>query len=100
MLHQLFMTAPARSIILIEDIDNFFVERTPTNPNQSVTFSGFINAIDGVGSAEGKIIIITTNNIVKLDAALLRYISVLRLTWLDLEELIKRSRSTMLKRVL
>jgi hypothetical protein len=43
-LHHLFMTAPSKSIILIEDIDNFFVERTPVNVNQAVTFSGFINA--------------------------------------------------------
>jgi len=71
-LHNLFMNVPPRSIILVEDIDTLFFERTNTNVNQSVTFSGFINALDGVSSAEGKVIIVTTNHETKLDEALLR----------------------------
>jgi len=66
------MNVPPRSIILVEDIDTLFFERTNTNVNQSVTFSGFINALDGVSSAEGKVIIVTTNHETKLDEALLR----------------------------
>jgi chaperone BCS1 len=47
----------------------------PTPPNDSVkgiSLSGFLNIIDGVASSEGRILIMTTNHIEKLDAALLR----------------------------
>ncbi len=37
-----------------------------------MTFSGFLNALDGVRSQEGQIIFMTTNHREKLDPALLR----------------------------
>jgi chaperone BCS1 len=39
---------------------------------QQVTISGLLNAIDGVAATEGRILIMTTNDITKLDPALLR----------------------------
>lgn len=38
----------------------------------SVTFSGFLNALDGVVSGEERIIFMTTNHVDKLDRALIR----------------------------
>ncbi|KAG6364592.1 hypothetical protein INS49_006194 [Diaporthe citri] len=38
----------------------------------TVTLSGLLNAIDGVGAAEGRILIMTTNHIETLDKALIR----------------------------
>jgi chaperone BCS1 len=38
----------------------------------SVTFSGFLNALDGVASGEERIIFLTTNHIERLDPALIR----------------------------
>lgn len=38
----------------------------------SVTFSGFLNALDGVASGEERIIFLTTNHIDRLDPALIR----------------------------
>ena len=38
----------------------------------SVTFSGFLNALDGVASGEERIIFLTTNHMEKLDPALIR----------------------------
>lgn len=38
----------------------------------SVTFSGFLNALDGVASGEERIIFMTTNHVEKLDQALIR----------------------------
>jgi mitochondrial chaperone BCS1 len=38
----------------------------------SVTFSGFLNAIDGVASGEERILFLTTNHIERLDPALIR----------------------------
>lgn len=39
---------------------------------RSVTFSGLLNALDGVRSQEGRILMMTTNHREKLDPALLR----------------------------
>ena len=38
----------------------------------SVTFSGFLNALDGVASGEERIIFLTTNHVENLDPALVR----------------------------
>ena len=38
----------------------------------SVTFSGFLNALDGVASGEERIIFLTTNHVERLDPALIR----------------------------
>lgn len=37
-----------------------------------MTFSGFLNALDGVASGEERIVFMTTNHIEKLDPALIR----------------------------
>lgn len=74
-LNVLLNNAPLRSIILLEDIDAIFVDRTSMQQQQSmrtVTFSGLLNALDGVRSQEGRILMMTTNHREKLDPALLR----------------------------
>jgi chaperone BCS1 len=38
----------------------------------AVTFSGFINALDGVASSEERIVFMTTNHLERLDPALIR----------------------------
>jgi chaperone BCS1 len=61
--------------VLIEDIDAAFNKRVQTSEDgyqSSVTFSGFLNALDGVASGEERIIFMTTNHIAKLDPALIR----------------------------
>lgn len=70
--NKLLNTAPKKSIILVEDVDSIFSERKNTEKNNQLTFSGFLNAIDGVRSQEGRIIIMTTNFKERLDPALLR----------------------------
>jgi chaperone BCS1 len=71
--------APMNTIILLEDVDAIFLDRnTPLAKGElrhakGVTFSGLLNAIDGVASQEdGKILFMTTNHIEKLDPALIR----------------------------
>lgn len=70
--NRLLNTSPKKSVILIEDVDAIFAERKNTEKMNALTFSGFLNAIDGVRSQEGRIIIMTTNYKEKLDPALLR----------------------------
>ncbi len=74
-MNSLLNNAPLRSIILLEDIDAIFVERTSVQDQQTrqqVTFSGLLNALDGVRSQEGRILMMSTNHREKLDPALLR----------------------------
>ena len=43
-----------------------------TRYQSSITFSGFLNALDGVTSGEERIVFLTTNHIERLDPALIR----------------------------
>jgi chaperone BCS1 len=71
--NDLLAKVPDRSIVLLEDIDCAFVKRKRSSGKESgLTFSGLLNAIDGVASAEGRLIVMTTNHIDKLDPALIR----------------------------
>ncbi|TPX37985.1 hypothetical protein SmJEL517_g00404 [Synchytrium microbalum] len=80
-LNHLLSHAPPRSIILLEDVDAAFPSRTATAMSEldrkqgftsMLTFSGLLNALDGVTSAEERIIFMTTNHVVRLDPALIR----------------------------
>eukprot|EP01133_Synstelium_polycarpum_P005922 gene5922-6854_t len=73
-INSLLNNAPPKSILLIEDVDAAFVSRDKSSDAgfQSLTFSGVLNALDGVASQEGRILFMTTNHIELLDAALIR----------------------------
>jgi len=63
------------SILLFEDIDSFFDGRKKIGikgKDSGVSFSGFLNALDGVVELDGILVIITTNHIEKMDPALMR----------------------------
>lgn len=71
-----FRDAPENSIILLEDVDAVFVDRDVKKEKGSqgtgVSFSGLLNAIDGVASQEGRLFFMTSNYPEKLDSALVR----------------------------
>jgi len=70
---ELFSSIPINSIVLMEDIDCAFLERKEGDDKRSkVTFSGLLNAIDGVAAGEGRLLFATTNHIARLDPALIR----------------------------
>lgn len=71
-LADLLQRTPPRSLILIEDIDAFFTARQKVDERIEVSFSGLLNALDGVGAQEGRIVVLTTNHRDALDAALIR----------------------------
>ncbi|KAI8391647.1 P-loop containing nucleoside triphosphate hydrolase protein [Radiomyces spectabilis] len=73
-LGELVSDTPSRCILLIEDVDAAFVKRNrgDTTATNNITFSGLLNAIDGVAAQEGRILCMTTNHIEKLDSALIR----------------------------
>lgn len=74
-LNHLMNNIPDRSILLLEDVDAAFNNREQSNDQgyvSGVTFSGLLNSLDGVASAEECITFMTTNHPEKLDKALLR----------------------------
>ncbi|CAE6362641.1 unnamed protein product [Rhizoctonia solani] len=83
-LADLISNTPDRCILLYEDIDAAFVDRSITPPVQAtnmrgeaveksgVTLSGLLNTIDGVQAQEGRLLFATTNHPEKLDPALSR----------------------------
>ncbi|KAH8731600.1 P-loop containing nucleoside triphosphate hydrolase protein, partial [Phaeosphaeriaceae sp. PMI808] len=68
------------SVLLFEDIDSAgFIEKKEEDASdqdqhqvKGLSRSGFINAIDGVRSRDGYILIMTTNHLEKLDDAMIR----------------------------
>ncbi len=75
-LRNLMDSVPQRSILLLEDIDAAFENRTKGHGrgfhDNTVSFSGLLNAIDGVASADARILFMTTNYVDRLDSALIR----------------------------
>jgi DNA polymerase III delta prime subunit len=75
-LQEFLRKMPKGSILLLEDIDAAFIQRTK-NVDQShsknkVTFSGLLNALDGAVAFEGSLVLMTTNHRELLDPALTR----------------------------
>lgn len=68
---------PENSVLLIEDIDCIkqFADRAKNEASSNVrgvSLSGMLNALDGVTSGEGRILMMTTNHPDTLDPALIR----------------------------
>lgn len=72
------VNAPPQSIILMEDIDCAFKDRSTMFEDKryegmsGVTMSGVLNSLDGVIASEGRIVFMTTNYPDRLDKALIR----------------------------
>jgi mitochondrial chaperone BCS1 len=76
-LNHLLTIIPPRTLVLLEDVDVAFANRrVQSDPDgyrgATVTFSGLLNALDGVASAEERIVFLTTNYVERLDSALVR----------------------------
>ena len=75
-LNLLLTLVPERTLVLLEDADAAFNKGRALNDEDgyrgaNVTFSGLLNALDGVASGE-RIIFLTTNHPERLDTALVR----------------------------
>ncbi|GAB1389325.1 MAG: hypothetical protein AMXMBFR78_05000 [Rubrivivax sp.] len=71
-IHTLLAGVPQRSLLLIEDVDAFFRQRDAAHAQVRLSFSGFLNALDGVATQEGSVLFMTTNHAEQLDPALIR----------------------------
>ena len=66
---------PPKSIVVLEDVDALFGDngRGKRHGDKSaLTFSGVLNALDGVGGSTGQVFVLTTNHRERLDPALIR----------------------------
>ncbi len=72
-LQQALRTLPLPAMLVIEDIDVVFKpDRDAKNPRSPLTFSGLLNALDGLVSTDGVLTVMTTNHLDRLDPALIR----------------------------
>ncbi|EFA77253.1 AAA ATPase domain-containing protein [Heterostelium album PN500] len=69
-IHSIIQKTPKETILVLEDIDAAFIERK--GKNDVLTFSGLLNALDGLASSDGRILIMTTNHIERLSPSLIR----------------------------
>lgn len=71
-LHQMLGAVPARSVLLLEDIDIVHGARQRDDSEPGVTLSGLLNGLDGVITPHGLVMVMTTNKPDVLDEALVR----------------------------
>lgn len=64
---------PDETIVVFEDIDSLFTsDRANRVAGSSLTFSGLLNALDGISNPNGQVFVLTTNLRDNLDHALIR----------------------------
>lgn len=75
-LARLFVNVPPQTFILIEDVDAAFQGREQSDEHgyqgAYTTFSGLLNALDGLTASNDRIVFLTTNHVDRLDPALVR----------------------------
>eukprot|EP01006_Ploeotia_vitrea_P056550 TRINITY_DN68107_c8_g2_i1.p1 TRINITY_DN68107_c8_g2~~TRINITY_DN68107_c8_g2_i1.p1 ORF type:complete len:510 (-),score=29.61 TRINITY_DN68107_c8_g2_i1:1371-2840(-) len=71
-LASLLQVAPQGAFIVLEDVDALFTNHRESLHSGQLTFSGFLNALDGLCTPEGHVFFLTTNYLDRLDSALTR----------------------------
>ncbi|OUU49682.1 MAG: hypothetical protein CBC12_07605 [Candidatus Puniceispirillum sp. TMED52] len=71
-LHNAISSVRDKAIIVMEDVDCLFGKMREKKEEFCVTFSGLLNAIDGLQPAKGSVFVFTSNHPEKLDRALKR----------------------------
>lgn len=70
LLRELLARLPANAALVLEDVDSVAPGRDDTD--RKLSLSGLLNALDGLGASEGRLLFMTTNHPERLDPALLR----------------------------
>lgn len=71
-LERLIQSLPARTFLLIEDIDALFTRKNDGTAANNIDFSTVLQAFDGIGTKPGLIAFLTSNHLERLDEALIR----------------------------
>jgi ATP-dependent 26S proteasome regulatory subunit len=71
---ELMSSVPSKSIIVLEDIDNIFVHKAEeiSSEKHNISFSGVLNALDGINKKFEIVMFLTTNHIERLDPRIIR----------------------------
>lgn len=70
---KMISNVPENSFLVFEDMDGLFPSREGNESKKSsISFSAILNSLDGITSSEGRVLIMTTNHVEKLDPALIR----------------------------
>lgn len=70
LLRELLAQLPAKAALVLEDVDSVAPGRDDTD--RKLSLSGLLNALDGLGASEGRLLFMTTNHPDRLDPALIR----------------------------
>ncbi len=68
---ELLIGQPTNTLLLIEDLDAAFTQDRKSDQTK-ITFSSFLNALDGLIAPSGRLLFVTTNHPERLDPALVR----------------------------
>lgn len=64
---------PSKAMVVLEDVDSLFTNHCEADHHlSSLSFSGFINCLDGLGAPEDVVIFLTSNHPERLDPAVMR----------------------------
>eukprot|EP00172_Hildenbrandia_rubra_P000549 Plantae.Rhodophyta-Hildenbrandia_rubra.ctg12883.p1 GENE.Plantae.Rhodophyta-Hildenbrandia_rubra.ctg12883~~Plantae.Rhodophyta-Hildenbrandia_rubra.ctg12883.p1 ORF type:complete len:460 (+),score=71.15 Plantae.Rhodophyta-Hildenbrandia_rubra.ctg12883:592-1971(+) len=63
---------PSEALLVLEDVDTLFELDSRAKEGVQVTFSAVLNMLDGIVSGEGRLTIMTTNHVTKLDPSFIR----------------------------
>lgn len=76
-LRKAFMDLPTRCLLVLEDVDRMgnvkpIGQEDDTSVCSTISLSGLLNELDGISNSHGRVIVMTTNHIEKLDPAMIR----------------------------
>src|SRR3990167_4502038 len=72
MLKKALQRVPEKSVVVLEDVDALFSLNRTNLGDIPLSFSGLLNALDGIGGKDASIFVLTSNHIERLDPALIR----------------------------
>lgn len=71
----LLNVVPPKSIVVIEDIDRVFTNHSDNIAGSGISFSSFINVLDGIYAPKGVMVVMTCTDDSMLDEAMMRRVS-------------------------
>ena len=72
MLKKALQRLPGQCVVVLEDVDALFSLNRKNLSDIPLSFSGLLNALDGIGGKDASIFVLTSNHIERLDSALIR----------------------------
>lgn len=71
-LNDAISTLPSEALLVLEDVDTLFDEDKKSKEGIHVTYSSLLQVLDGLPSGEGRLTVMTTNHVEKLQTSMIR----------------------------